>query len=94
MRPMLRTVNRTGSEICPDQDLFLGPGAPFLLTMKQVLSLGFGAALLAGSLYGLGHSLFLAEEIPIGVLSAACFSGVLGAYWLWADLTGGYSNSP
>ena len=70
----------------------MGLGAPFLLTMKQALSLGFGATLLAGGLYGLGHSLLLADEIPVGVLSAACFFCVLGAYWLWAELTGGYSN--
>ena len=92
MRQAARAVNQAGSEICPDWDLLLGPGTPFLLTMKRVLSLGFGVALLAGSLYGLGHSLFLAEEIPVGVLSAACFYGVLAAYWLWADLTG-YANS-
>ena len=68
--------------------------AHFFLTMKQALSLGFGAALLAASLYGLGESLFLAEEIAVGVLSAACFYGAVAIYWLWADLSGDYSGTP
>ena len=61
--------------------------------MKRALSLGFGAALSAGSLYGLCHSLFLANEIPIGILGVASFYGVVGVYWLWADLlSGGYAR--
>ena len=59
-----------------------------------MLSLGFGAAVLAGSLYGFFHSLFVAEEIPIGVLSGACFYGLAGAYWLWANLNAGGYRGP
>ena len=61
--------------------------------MKRALSFGFGSALLLAGLYGVCHSLFLAEEIPIGVLSGACFYGLVGSYWLWADLLG-YSHDP
>ena len=85
---------RPGPKFVPTGGSVIRPGAPFLLTMKQALSLGFGAALLAASLYGLGESLFLAEEIPVGVLSAACFYGAVAIYWLWADLSGGYSETP
>jgi len=62
--------------------------------MKQALSLGFGSALLAASLCALGDSLFLADEIPVGVLSGACFYGAVAIYWLWGDLSGGYSGKP
>jgi len=56
------------------------------MMMSRALSIAFGVVLLAGSLYGLCHSLFLAEDVPIGVLAGASFYVLAAGYWLWADL--------
>ena len=39
-----------------------------------------------------GHSLLMADEIPVGILSGACFYAVAGGYWLWADLARPYAS--
>jgi len=83
MRRAARAVNRSAIRNLP-----LSPGCARALlgAMKRALSLAFGAALLGVGLYGLFHSLLLAQEIPIGILSGACLYAVAGAYWLWSDL--------
>jgi hypothetical protein len=34
----------------------------------------------------------MAEEIPVGILSGACFYAAVGGYWLWADLATPYAS--
>ena len=56
------------------------------------MSIGFGAALLSGSVYGVYHSCFIAEYLPFGILILAVLGGVIGVYWMWASFLGPYGS--
>ena len=59
---------------------------------RRILSIGFGAALLSGGVYGVYHSCFIARYLPFGVLMLAVLGGVIGVYWIWANFLGPYGS--